>query len=47
MNKKLNQNKVNTKTEETNNIPSDYNINQQNKNYPKDIQGLFERLGID
>lgn len=47
MNKKIIQNKVNAKTEELKNNPSDQSINQQKKNYPKDIQGLFERLGID
>tara|TARA_R110001583_G_scaffold180167_1_gene337168 strand:+ start:602 stop:745 length:144 start_codon:yes stop_codon:yes gene_type:complete len=47
MNQKMNQKEINTKAKKSNNTPSENNINQQNNNYPKDIQGLFERLGIE
>jgi hypothetical protein len=47
MNKKLNHKKISSKTEDTNKNSSAHSINEPNKNYPKDIQGLFEKLGIE
>ena len=36
-----------TTTEDSKNNTPENNLEQQNNRYPSDIQGLFERLGIE
>tara|TARA_R110001583_G_C5608433_1_gene405111 strand:+ start:1144 stop:1299 length:156 start_codon:yes stop_codon:yes gene_type:complete len=47
INKKNNNKNKNTNIKDILINPLGHNYNKQKNNYPTDIQGLFERLGIE